>query len=74
MSAAANIVEGSARANEREFRQFLCNALGSLRETGYHISLAARLGYLDETTASRLHGTYDEGARVLSGLIAALGE
>ncbi|VAX42061.1 hypothetical protein MNBD_PLANCTO03-353 [hydrothermal vent metagenome] len=71
-SVPANIVEGCGRNTERDFLRFLDNALGSLREVGYFIHLARRLGYLDDHTAGDLHNHYDEAARVLSGLISSL--
>lgn len=69
VSAAANIVEGCARDSERDYVHFLVMSLGSLRESGYHVSLAQRLGYLDESQAARLNELYDHSARVLSRLI-----
>lgn len=72
VSVAANIVEGSARASEKEYLQFLRLALGSLRETGYFIDLSARLGYIQQQRATDLSIKYEETARVLSGLIRSL--
>lgn len=69
VSAAANIVEGCARDTERDYVRFLHMAFGSLRETGYHVSLAARLGNLAQETADALDEKYNHAARVLSGLI-----
>jgi four helix bundle protein len=68
VSVAANIVEGCARAGERELLHFLNVALGSLREVGYYIDLSLRLGFLDQTTAAKLTRDYDEAAKVLSGI------
>jgi len=72
VSVVANIVEGSARDGEAEYVHFLSMAFGSLREVGYYIELAARLGYLATDVARELNGRYDETARVLSGLIQSL--
>ena len=44
VSVAANIDEGSAREGMREYRHFLNIAFGSLREIGYFIDLAQRIG------------------------------
>lgn len=71
-SVPANIVEGCGRNSERDFLRFLDNALGSIREVGYFLHLAQRLGYLDEQTASPILAHHDEAARVLAGLIASL--
>lgn len=69
VSTAANIVEGAARSSEREFVQFLNIAMGSLREAGYHLSLAVRLGMIDQPTAARAQDAYEQAAKVLHGLI-----
>jgi len=45
-SAAANIVEGSARRGPREFRRFLDIALSSLTEVGYALRFAHEAGLL----------------------------
>lgn len=44
----ANIAEGSARRTDRDFRQFLSNALGSAAEVEHLLLLARDLGYLEE--------------------------
>ena len=55
VSIAANIVEGCARNSEADYLRFLDMAYGSARELEYHISLAARLGYLlDEQRVIRV--------------------
>src|SRR2546421_9498164 len=43
-SAAANIVEGSARRGSAEFRRFLDISLGSLTELGYTLRISRELG------------------------------
>ena len=70
---AANIVEGCAREGAKEYVNFLNLAFGSLREAGYLIDLAHRLGYLRDESAAKLDRQYNECARVLSGLIRSLG-
>ncbi len=72
VSVVANIVEGSARDGEAEYLHFLNMAFGSLREVGYYIDLASRLGYMPADVADDLSARYDETARVLSGLIQSL--
>jgi four helix bundle protein len=71
-SAPSNIVEGCGKPTTRDFLRFLDNAFASLRELGYFIGLAERLGYLNERTAQELLAHQDESARVLAGLIASL--
>jgi len=69
VSVAANIVEGSARQHEREYVQFLYLACGSLAETGYHIDLAHRLGYLTDTNHAALVREHESATRTLRALI-----
>src|SRR6059036_2676998 len=47
-SAAANIVEGSAKRGSAEFRRFLDISLGSLTELGYTLRISRELGVLAE--------------------------
>lgn len=72
VSVAANIVEGCARQSKKEYLHFLNIAFGSLREVGYYIELAPKLGYVSEEVFQTLHAQYDETAKVLSGLIRSL--
>jgi len=53
-SAAANIVEGSTRRGNNEFRRFLDIALASLSELEYALELAADLGYVSADERSSL--------------------
>ncbi len=69
VSVAANIVEGSARQHEREYVQFLYLACGSLAETGYHIDLAHRLGYLADQSHAALVSKHESTTRTLRALI-----
>ena len=71
VSVAANIVEGSARETEREYLRFLTIAFGSVRELGYLVSLARRLGYLDENSAKDLDTEHNRTAGSLGALIRA---
>lgn len=70
VSIPSNIAEGCGRATEKEYLQFLSIAYGSLKELEYQISLAGKLGFLEEKT--KLAVSADEAARVLNGLINAL--
>jgi four helix bundle protein len=49
VSVPTNIVEGSARRNRNEFKQFLNIAIGSLAETEYLLELSMKLEYLSQT-------------------------
>ena len=70
VSVPANIAEGQGRLSEREFRQFLGNARGSLSEMETHILIARNLGYLDEESTEHLLDASAEVGRILNGLLA----
>ena len=72
ISVPTNIVEGSARSSERDYVHFLQIALGSLREVGYLLGLSHRLGFLGANETAELDSKYNEGARLLAGLIQSL--
>ena len=72
ISVTVNIVEGCARNSQAEYLNFLNISFGSLRELGYQIDLASRLGYLPSRKASLLKEQYEETARVLYGLMKSL--
>jgi len=69
VSVPANIVEGCARETDREYRQFLNIAFGSLRELGYYVELAGRLGHIPSDTASSLATRQSQCARLLAALM-----
>ena len=72
VSAASNIVEGCARHSERDYVHFLDMAYGSARELQYQVSLAHRLGFLDEQSHESLSARLVEATKVLNGLIRSL--
>ncbi|MCJ7755373.1 MAG: four helix bundle protein [Thermoanaerobaculales bacterium] len=69
VSVATNIVEGCGRRTEPEFNRFLDIAFGSIREVGYLVDLATRLGYLNEKGAQLLGETQRRGAAALGAFI-----
>ena len=72
VSVAANMVEGCGREGDKEYRHFLSQAFGSLREVGYFLDLSRRLRYLSQEQFDKLNRQYDEAAKVLSGLIRSV--
>lgn len=71
-SAAANIVEGSAKRGHREFRRFLDTAIGSLSELGYAFRVAKDLGFLETELWEETERLRDHAARVTWGLYRAV--
>jgi four helix bundle protein len=67
----STIVEGCARTGQVEHLRFLEMAHASTREIDYQVSLAARLGYLDDRGHRRLGDLVAETARCLHGLLHA---
>ena len=72
VSAAANIAEGSARAHQKEYLQFLFIAKSSARELEYYIHLSNKLGYFKETEFKELEKMSTESIHILFGLIRAV--
>ena len=70
ISIPSNIAEGQGRLTRGEFRQFLGNAKGSLREVEPQLIIAHNLGYLNDPQPlqEKLH----EVARGLNGLLNSL--
>jgi len=72
VSVAANIAEGRGRNSLGESRQFLGIARGSLAELETEISIAERVGYLNEAVTKELQMRCAETGRVLNGLHKSL--
>ncbi|QYU66071.1 four helix bundle protein [Leptolyngbya sp. 15MV] len=72
LSTACNIVEGCARHTEGDFLRFLDMAYGSAPELEYQVSLAHRLGYLDDEEHERTTASAVEVCKVLNGLIRSI--
>ncbi len=70
ISVPANIAEGQGRLSEKEFRQFLGNARGSLSEMETHILIARNLRYLDEESTRHLLDASAEVGMILNGLLS----
>jgi len=72
VSVASNIVEGSGRRHLPDYLQFVNRAYTSLREVGYDLHLAHRLGYVDDGSYTEISGMQDEAIRVLWGLMDSI--
>lgn len=72
VSAAANLVEGSARRGPREFRRYIDVAIGSLAEVSYYLKLALDLGYLRRAQWGELEALRDHAGRLTWGLNRAI--
>jgi four helix bundle protein len=68
-SVPANIVEGIAREHAGEKLRFLNISLASLRELGYALHAAMRLGYIDAATLATFEQKMSYIAAPLYGLI-----
>jgi four helix bundle protein len=71
-SVPANIAEGSARESLKDYLYFLGIARGSLAELEYFLHLAARLGYLAESSYSHMAAGVKTTFVLLQGLIKAV--
>jgi four helix bundle protein len=72
VSVPSNIAEGQGRSTTRDFLHHLSVAQGSLYETETQISIAQRLGYLEQQSETILLGSTAEIGRLLHGLSNAL--
>jgi four helix bundle protein len=71
-SAAANIVEGSAKRGPREFRRFLDISLGSLAEIGYGLRFARDRSLLTTEAYEHLEKLRVQAAKLTWGLYEAV--
>jgi len=68
----ANIAEGCGRKGNKELPRFLQIALGSAKETEYHLLRAKDLNYLALETYNEANSKLDELKRMMSGLISSI--
>lgn len=67
-SIAANIAEGAGRNSDKEFVHFLSISLGSLYETETYLTIAQRVGYLNEERYNLLSLSIIELDKMLKAL------
>jgi four helix bundle protein len=72
LSAATNIVEGSARRTTREYANFINIAIASSAEAQYLIDLSRRLGLARGDELACTYGRYGELLRRLQTLLNAI--
>jgi four helix bundle protein len=72
LSTPTNIVEGSRRRSESDFRHFLNMAQGSNEEVKYLLLVGRELGYFSEATAFELSSLADEVGAMLHRFIKLL--
>ena len=73
VSIPSNIAEGKGRRTDKEFLLFLHHARGSVFEVESQLTIAGLLGYIPESEVRRRGNSAGEIARMLSGLIKAIG-
>ncbi len=73
VSVPSNIAEGQARQSAKEFSHFLYVALGSLAELDTQLTIARKLGYVEEGETGPLGGRLTEVRRMVGGLLAKVG-
>lgn len=72
ISVPLNIAEGAARQSDKEFRQFLHVALGSLSEVNTLLELCVMLQFCESTTVSDINEREQKCAALINGLIKSL--
>jgi four helix bundle protein len=73
VSIPSNIAEGHGRLNDGHFKQFLATSRGSLFELQTQLELARGLQFFPTTRVNELMEQSEEVARLINGLLAALG-
>ena len=69
VSVPSNIAEGNGRFSEKEFRQFLSIAKGSVYEVETQLLICIRRGYFNEEDARIALELYDEISRKITNLV-----
>ena len=64
VSIMANMADGFGRRSDKEFANFLNMAHGSVSETQSHLYVALDLGYIDQTSFTKVYDLLDEVSRM----------
>ena len=72
VSIALNIAEGSGRGTKKDFRRFLHDSLGSLRESVTCLHLSKQLAYIDNSEFDHAYGLATEISKMLYRLEQSL--
>jgi four helix bundle protein len=72
VSVASNIAEGKGRRHDKEFRQFLFHARGSLLELETQLEIAKKLEYLTGKDSNQVQALATQVGRSLAGLVNSL--
>ena len=67
-SAPANIAEGWSKKRKQVFLEGVNKALGEVRQTKHHLTMAFKKSYIDESEYTDLVIRYDECGRLLKSL------
>ncbi len=68
VSVPANVAEGNARGSAREYAQFISIARGSLMEVETYVTIAARIGYIQNTEADSIQTHITDLSKMLRSL------
>lgn len=71
-SICANLLEGSYRKSQNEYRRFAAISRGSSGELKYHLRLAKDLNYISENNYYSNIAVIDDVSKMLNGLIESL--
>ncbi|MGH9340692.1 MAG: four helix bundle protein [Acidobacteriota bacterium] len=72
VSVPSNIAEGAARHSKKEFLKFIYIAKGSLSELDTQIEIGRDLGFLSDSSSTKLLELIGEIDRLLTGLISSI--
>ena len=72
VSIALNIAEGSGRSTQKDFKRFIHDSIGSLRETITCLHIAKKLNYIEDDQFNQAYKDGIEISKMLFGLVKKL--